>query len=896
MSDRDISALGVPPVTASDILDLLWNARDLEAVRFDEARAVPEIHAALERDDHPRAWQVIGAELPDVGTALTHGRYLTPDERRDFPDLHGLSRYAGQLCGFAGLLALREGKPAATRRLWLEGLTADPSSDSLRVGLPALAAQWPPADSSPAPADNGQTDAAHLERDRVQILEDLTRAGWHTLTVISLKDEVADVVGFATTMVIVPPQVLVASFVAGRGISQEAIALGTREALKVLLPAGPSLALAETLLTLARSVRSYHGPIGAMDLVVRAALTMKQIGHARGLGRALLDVGITFKDLELFFDALRALALADVQFRETGDTGAMAAAAYHRATICRRFEQCAVALTFLDDGRRLLPSSDVAHSWLSQFRSERLLNLMALDRRAEARACIDEWIADRVDTNASGHSSRYSIPLEARGTLDRRDGNLPGALESFAGAAAHAAREILAFRTVRFRTRERTNIGHVFDRAIRATVDAGAADLCFGIVQLARTGSLSLSVRRSTPITTDDLRVRDQEQLSAVVQRATEAVRGGTDLAAVQQEAEWLIGERDFVQADEHKSQELLDRAGIEAMALGVRARLAPSARLVEYAWTGQALIALVLDRERTTVHDLGLRREDVTRLVEAAVAEIAAAGGETALDALAEAVLEPLAARLAESTELFLVPADGLQDIPFHALPLRGEPVVASHLVQYLDRAAVLTASDDTSPPDCLNPKSSCHVLAVSDLSYGSHVPLPGVADEVSLVQSLFPVSTASASAADLLAAKSADVVHLACHALVERGQPLLSRLLCSERPVFAFEIALASFAARLVVLSACETASGPASVGGRTESLASAFLGAGAGEVAATLWPLNDEVAVLFIEQFYRHIMKTGASAARSVQVAQQSIRNTPGFQHPYYWAPFVVYGRRH
>jgi CHAT domain-containing protein len=33
--------------------------------------------------------------------------------------------------------------------------------------------------------------------------------------------------------------------------------------------------------------------------------------------------------------------------------------------------------------------------------------------------------------------------------------------------------------------------------------------------------------------------------------------------------------------------------------------------------------------------------------------------------------------------------------------------------------------------------------------------------------------------------------------------------------------------------------------------------------------------------------------ASAADSARAAQQSVRQTPEFQHPYFWAPFIVYG---
>jgi CHAT domain-containing protein len=119
-----------------------------------------------------------------------------------------------------------------------------------------------------------------------------------------------------------------------------------------------------------------------------------------------------------------------------------------------------------------------------------------------------------------------------------------------------------------------------------------------------------------------------------------------------------------------------------------------------------------------------------------------------------------------------------------------------------------------------------------------------------------------------------------------------LLSQLLLTDRYVFGFEVALAELSARLVTLSACGTASGPASIGGRTDTMASVFLRAGAREVAASLWPLDDEVAELFIKRFYRQIVDSDLSAAESLREAQRWIRVIPKFNHLYYWALFVVY----
>ena len=88
--------------------------------------------------------------------------------------------------------------------------------------------------------------------------------------------------------------------------------------------------------------------------------------------------------------------------------------------------------------------------------------------------------------------------------------------------------------------------------------------------------------RRGASPPYDDERLAQEQQLAAVVERAVEAERSGTDVGVLQQEAEWLIAASDFVDRGGQDYRAPEDRAGIEDLALAVRARLGPSALLVE--------------------------------------------------------------------------------------------------------------------------------------------------------------------------------------------------------------------------------------------------------------------------------------------------------------------------
>ena len=92
-------------------------------------------------------------------------------------------------------------------------------------------------------------------------------------------------------------------------------------------------------------------------------------------------------------------------------------------------------------------------------------------------------------------------------------------------------------------------------------------------------------------------------------------------------QAEWLIGRLDFTRGRNDSLGDLpTDRAGIEQLAAAVRSRLDPETCLIEYAWSAGSLVAVVLDHQDATAHELGLTREDAIKLVSAVAEEIDAA------------------------------------------------------------------------------------------------------------------------------------------------------------------------------------------------------------------------------------------------------------------------------
>lgn len=102
------------------------------------------------------------------------------------------------------------------------------------------------------------------------------------------------------------------------------------------------------------------------------------------------------------------------------------------------------------------------------------------------------------------------------------------------------------------------------------------------------------------------------------------------------------------------------------------------------------------------------------------------------------------------------------------------------------------------------------------------------------------------------------------------------------------------------LVVLSACETGLGETEQAGTLISLATnsegvfglqrAFRIAGAKNIIMSLWKVSDQATNLLMQNFYTELTKTNNIKTAFLN-AQNTLRKTPEFSHPYFWAAFVL-----
>jgi CHAT domain-containing protein/Tfp pilus assembly protein PilF len=160
----------------------------------------------------------------------------------------------------------------------------------------------------------------------------------------------------------------------------------------------------------------------------------------------------------------------------------------------------------------------------------------------------------------------------------------------------------------------------------------------------------------------------------------------------------------------------------------------------------------------------------------------------------------------------------------------------------------------------------------------------------------------------------KGYEIIHLAAHGYVDREVPARTGIALAFGEGAGGYFTLADVLdldldARLVVLSACETAAGQVQRGEGMESMARAFLHAGARGVVASFWQVSDRAAAETMTRFYQ-ALQAGSPPSRALREAKLALRRSasPGgtgkakpakgsrpadMSHPFYWAPFIHVG---
>jgi len=272
---------------------------------------------------------------------------------------------------------------------------------------------------------------------------------------------------------------------------------------------------------------------------------------------------------------------------------------------------------------------------------------------------------------------------------------------------------------------------------------------------------------------------------------------------------------------------------------------------------------------------------------------------------ALYNAVLGPVAKLIPLGSNVIVVPDGALYQLNFETLVAPGP---RPHY--WIEDAAIATApSLRALTGDGRKAVRTPKLLLMGDpvLTGQDFPPLPHVKKEIAAIAEQFPAANrdiiTGAAATPEQYAKAAPAsftdIHFATHATANRESPLNSAIILSHQgesfKLYARDVADVPLTADLVTVSACTSAGAKAYAGEGLMGFAWAFLQAGAQNVIASLWDLDDARSVDIMHGLYAG-MAAGQSPARALRSAKLTLLHSGSSGRlPYYWGPLEVFTRR-
>jgi CHAT domain-containing protein len=241
----------------------------------------------------------------------------------------------------------------------------------------------------------------------------------------------------------------------------------------------------------------------------------------------------------------------------------------------------------------------------------------------------------------------------------------------------------------------------------------------------------------------------------------------------------------------------------------------------------------------------------------------------------------------------LVFVPDGSLRTIPMAALHDGNKFLIERYPV-------AITPSLNLTDPRPLN-RENARVLALGLTEPVQGFPgLPYVSDELKAIKDLYGGRLLMNEAFRLsnvekeIGAEPFSIVHIASHG--HFGGKVSNTFILAYDEQFTMDrfgqwIGLFRFRGEpldLLTLSACETAAGDdqAALG-----LAGIAVRAGARSALATLWHVNDPASNELVVEFYHQLQISSTSRAEALQAAQLKLLGDIRYDHPGYWAPFLL-----
>jgi len=259
-----------------------------------------------------------------------------------------------------------------------------------------------------------------------------------------------------------------------------------------------------------------------------------------------------------------------------------------------------------------------------------------------------------------------------------------------------------------------------------------------------------------------------------------------------------------------------------------------------------------------------------------------------------------PVVSNIGEPSRVIIVPDGGLNAFNMETLvvpkktPLRywieDVTITSTASLELLDRAlparapsSMLLVGDPPSPdPEFPRLKNGAGEIRFVAAHFPRHTILDG--------------ARATPTAYKEAGAERFGYIHFVAHGVATRQVPLDSAVVLGrdtdDFKLYARDIIKLPLRARLVTISSCHGAGTRSYTGEGLVGLAWAFLHAGAQQVIAALWEVDEATTPQLMDDLYSGIQQ-GRDPASALRAAKLRLVHSPSLhRRPYYWAPFVLY----
>lgn len=374
-----------------------------------------------------------------------------------------------------------------------------------------------------------------------------------------------------------------------------------------------------------------------------------------------------------------------------------------------------------------------------------------------------------------------------------------------------------------------------------------------------------------------------------------------------------------------------------------------PKTAILEYAVNDDLLLAFFISNKEFSIKQYSLNELrssggiELKQLVQSFKDAILSHAGKAELDLrsseLYALLLEPFEEQLGSYTNLIIVPDGALAYLPFEAIRNNNSYLIEQFDIKYMPSITSLTLlkKPDRNQEKQLLAVAGSEVMNVNSETgrrLNSYSALPSTLIEVDSIASHFTEVTTlkeeqvTEKALKQYLSNEYKYIHLATHGFIDEDQPAQSGLRLSSTQgaevssendglLKSSEIYRLNLNSDMVVLSACNTGLGKVVKGEGMLGLQRSFFYAGTSSVVVSLWNVYDRSTAHLMNEFYKAIIDnpdgkqsswitrflrwTGwddsipfGLKATAMRTAKLDLIHHPLFNHPVYWAPFIVVGR--